>query len=202
MKKPSKKTVRKARPSVRLVPVKGCIYTQRDVERVIGPALIVLAEKHRVDVPQLTAKQVYADIEGDRGHPLWKYIDLDPKRAVRSYVLKQIGHMMRCVRVEYAHIPQLKPSALFVSMADTSLRGDGGTGRASVVTLDAHDKTGIAKRIADGQVLRLRQAWRPLHDWSVRSRLPRAYAQLVNDVGAALAAFDAGETKQREAAAE
>ena len=198
MRKAAKKMVKSAaRPTVRLVPIKGCLYTQKEIQKVIGPSLLALAEKHRVELRQITAKQVYADIEGDPSHPLWQFINRDRKRAMREWVLQQIQHLMSCVRIERADIPQFKPQALFVSLKDTSVAGTGGTGRASVVSTDAEDEEhrDLAKRIADGPVERIRQACESLASWCARSAVPTQYSELTENVRVALAAFDASNER-------
>src|SRR5580700_8493579 len=139
-----------------LRPVVGGRYSQKDVDD-IGPCLIEIAERHAMDIPQLTTKLVYDAIAKNRKHKLWKYLNVDPSKAMRSWVISQLDSMMSSVRVVYADIPNVKPQALFMSVSDTSRAGDGGTGRAKVSSIHARDESGISERIASEMLARTRQ---------------------------------------------
>lgn len=176
-------------PPIRLVAAPGSRYSQTDVETIIGPELLALSAKFKVDARQITARQVYAELKTKPAHPLWGLLNTDPARAMDEWVLTQIHHMIRSVRIERVDIPEFTPIPLFESLEDTSARGDGGTGRASVVTLDAKDKSGMQARIAFEKVRRIRHAVDALAAFCSPA-LPSRFVDLSHALRQALFEFD------------
>jgi hypothetical protein len=182
-----------------LRPVVGGRYSQKDIDA-IGPVLIEIADRHAVDIPQLTTKQVYDEVSKNKRHILWKYLNVDPSKAMRSWIMSQLDSLMSSVRVVYADLPSVKPQALFMSVSDTSRAGDGGTGRAKVSSIHARDESGISERIASGMVNRLRQEVSRLEALSAGTHLPPHYRLLLSEALASLDKFERADGKQDVAA--
>lgn len=172
-------------------PARGCRYTQREID-IIGPELIKLARKLKVDLPQLSTREVKDALSKDLANPLWEFIDSDPDKAMDAWIRSQLSHMISSVRYEYVDIPTIEPQVLFQTLSDTSLKGDGGTGRARILAPDAFDKVGITNRIGMDLVKRISHPIKRLRDWVNAphgSPLPRKYLELVGDLDKAMVMF-------------
>jgi hypothetical protein len=170
---------------------RGSRYTQEDID-IIGPALRALALSLKADLPQLTTKQVKDALLKDRENVLWGYIDTDPDKAMDTWIRTQVSHLISSVRYVRADIPDLEPQPTYETVKDSSLGGEGGTGRARVSAPDAYDKRGIATRIAAEKVLRVRWAVRKLHGWVMSANVPERFRDLARRLEDALTEFDEG----------
>ena len=170
---------------------RGCRYTQEDID-IIGPALKAIGLSLKVDLPQLTTKQVKDALLKDKGNVLWKFIDTDPDKAMDAWIRTQVSHLVSSVRYVRADIPDLEPQATWETVKDTSLNGMGGTGRARVWAPDAYDKRGIATRIAEEKVTRVKWAVRKLHNWVMSANVPERFRDLARRLEDALTEFDEG----------
>ena len=170
---------------------RGCRYTQQEID-IIAPALKALALSLKVDLPQFTPRQLKDALEKDPTNVLWNYIDTTPEKAMDAWVRTQISHLISSVRWERVDIPGLEAQEMYISVKDTSIDGRGGTGRARVSAPDAYDKRGIATRIAEEKVIRVRWAMRKLHGWVMSANVPERFRDLARRLEDALTEFDEG----------
>lgn len=183
----SKKAQEKAQVIFR--PADGCRLSQKTVD-IIGPELLRFAQAFKVDIAQLTTKQVHDALLKDKRNPLWAHINIDPKKAMYEWVHEQVRQIIKNVRYEVVSFPDVRPQMLIEHMQDTSLRGDGGTGPARANAQVVHSLPAMEARAADGKINNVRWAVRNLKDWTTISKCPKYYSELADSLQEALERFD------------
>jgi hypothetical protein len=200
----TKKTV--AGPRVGAVTVAaGYPFDADAVRTVIAPELLKVAHANAVDIPQLTARQLYAYLRDNRSSPLWRFMPSD-ERAIKMAHVEMCRRFIRSVRIVSAAVPNVTGEPLFVNLDDIPVsrdeRGREKRGRTNILAKDARGRFDLSTRVAAARASLVIAAFKQLEYWCGSASVSDHYMKLVADVRAALDEFESVRESLRDRAAE
>jgi len=183
----------------------GFPWTSEDVRDRIAPELLAIARLNAVDVPMVSAKQIYAYMRANRESVLWHYMPSD-KRAIEMTHLEYCRKFIRSVRVVTANVPGVHGEAMLVNVDDvpTFRDADGKErrGRTNVLASDARERFDLSSRVASARFALVAGAFRQLEFWCRTSNVPEHYVDFVASMREAIDMFEASRAAMRDKAAE